>query len=148
MILDNSTIIGLILALILTNLANYFQIRKIIFSIAHCDKGGKYSKLIKITQNQSILSKINMKYLFQYTSIHKKQFIFWYRFKLCFVILEFIFTLGFIACVIFRNIAFSNLFITITIAQSFGCFFILAIQFDTNRDTKYDSHRLKKRRNR
>lgn len=146
MIFNNSTTIVFLFILVLVNSLNYFMIRGIVWSIAWCDKGGKHNSMKKIKQSQTAVSKVNMLYLLQYTNAHRKEFIFWIKVKLYFVIIESIFVITYIACSVFNNTIYCDAFRVVAVAQSIVCFFILAFQSDTNRQTKYDRYRRNKRR--
>ena len=144
MIFNNFTAIAFLFILFSMNLLNYFMIRSIIWSIAWCDKGGKYNSMKKIKQSQTTVSKANMFYLLQYTNAHRKEFIFWIKVKLYFIIIESMFVIAYVACGVFENTIYCDAFRTIAVVQSIVCFFILVFQSDMNRQTKYDRCRRNK----
>lgn len=144
MIFNNSITPLFLFIFVSLNLFNYFMIRNIIWSIAWCDKGGKYNSMKKIKQSQPTVSKASMSYLLQYTNDHRKQFIFWMKVKLYFIIVESILLIAYIACCFFENTIYCNAFRVVSIVQSIVCFFILVCQSDTNRQTKYDRCRMNK----
>lgn len=124
--------------IVLVDLFNYYMIRDIIWSIAWCDRGGKYNAMKKIKQNETVFSKIKMGYLLKYTNIHKREFIFWTKIKLLFEIFELIFLVSYIVCMFYKDSLFCDIVKIIVIVQAFICFFILVFQSDINRQTKYD----------
>ena len=75
--MDNKLFITLGLLAILLDFASCFFIRQMIWSIVWCDMGGKYNKLMKLKQGQNIFSRLNMKYLQNFTHQNIKQFHFW-----------------------------------------------------------------------
>lgn len=130
--------IAFLIVLVITNLLNYYMIRDIIWSIVWCDKGGKYNSLKKLKRNKSYFQKISMRYLEEYTDVHRKNYRFWIKFKLGFEIVEFVFLLAYFVCIMLDNSIYCKILKIVIILQSFLMSVILIMQSDINRNTKYD----------
>lgn len=123
------------------SLVAYMLIRDIIWSIARCDIGDTSLKSMEIKKNKNF----SMSYLSNYITAYKKQYIFWMKVKK-------IYEIGELAwLIIYLLIPLANCDLTwpfnINYAQAGICFFVMRIQFDSDRLTKYDIIRLKNLKN-
>lgn len=142
-------IIVLLFIFIISLLVGYFFVRNVIWSIVWCDKGGKYNSLMKLKKDISLGDRISMKYLEQYTYLHKKEFNFWMCIKKVYVILEFVFLIVYcLLCLYWQMSVYIEIFMIVIILQGVLVCLIFMFQTDTNRNTKYDRVRLNKRKNR
>lgn len=144
-IITSNFYIGLFFVFFIAIFGNYFLIREIIWSIVWCDKGGKYNSLKKLKENRNIFERLTMKYLEQYTNVHKKEFTFWLKVKLIFVISQIILLAIFILCGLLLKDFYCKAIRIIIVVQALIIFIILWFQTDTNRSTKYDRIRINKR---
>ena len=129
------------------NLVSYYLIRQVIWSIVWCDKGGKYKNIRKLKEGQSIISKFSMLYLKKQVNNNIKAFNRWIYAKNIhsfFVVTNIIVTL--VLLVNYDSLKdLSNSYCIVYMILSFidGCFF--SLQFDINRNTKYDRNRIFKK---
>lgn len=120
----------------------YFLIRGIIWSIAFCNINKKTIRSAEFKKNRNI----SMAYLSKYICVFHKEYVFWMRFKTCYVIIEsfwlFIYLL--------LPLAIDNLKIPIyfNIIQILIIILIISFQSDTNHNTKFDRYRLNKNKKR
>ena len=131
---------------LLMNLGSVFFIRQILWSIVWCDKGGKYNHLRQLKKDQNQISKWSMTYLRKHTNKHTEAFDFWITIKR----IEFVF---FVMCMVLSAVltffydsitAFANVYCIAYTGISFLSTLCFALQFDTNRNTKYDRKRIKR----
>lgn len=139
-----------LLAVTVSNIINYFSIREILWSIVWLNRGGKLRKFREykknVQNNESIVSRISMRYLLKRVSICKKDYIIWWRVKLIFVcvevILEITYFLVGIGLTNVNSFRFFSLFMFIQVILSF-----LFLRFHLGiggHFTKYDKMRIKR----
>ena len=148
--MDKQLFLILNLLSLLMNLGSIFFIRQMIWSIVWCDKGGKYNHLRKLKENQGFVSKYSMVYLRTYTNDHSKAFDFWLtvkRIQTVFCIASVLLSVVF-AFVYDSVVVFANSYCMVYTIISFLVAICFTLQFDTNRNTKYDRARIRKKNSR
>ena len=119
-------------------LVSYMLIRDMIWSIARCDIGDIALESMEIKKNKNF----SMSYLSNYIIVYKKQYIFWMKVKRFYEIGELVWL------IIYLLLPLAKCDLTwpfnINYAQAGICFFVMRIQSDSGRLTKYDIIRLKK----
>ena len=116
-------------------MGTYALIRGIIWSIAGCSIGKKTRRSQPFKESKNI----TMSYLSPYITEYRKQFCFWMKVKLLYVIFELI------LLIVYLLLPLSGCNLTwpfaINIIQSFAFFIVIGAQYDVNRNTKYDRTR-------
>ena len=144
MMLDSSLGIVCILLVFLLNLLNYDSIRSMLWSIVWCDKGGKYNALRNLSDGKSIVEKLKMSFLTEYTKEHRASFQFWMRVKLCFEVAEPILFAIYLICGCIDFGTFGLAIQVLIIVQSILLFVVLLFQ-NLNKTTKYDRIRMERK---
>ena len=128
---------------LLMNLGSVFFIRETIWSIVWCDKGGKYNHLRRLKQDQTLMAKWNMAYLRNHTNENTKAFDFWIAIKKIHFIFVMIGILASAALLLLYDTVtvFANCYCIAFMIVSFLSAVCFALQFDINRNTKYDRER-------
>ena len=131
---------ALILLLIWWDIHNYFLERYVLWSIFHLDNRGKakYSKTKKIKEGHTFFQRINMFYLLEHIKKHKKEFMFWCKFKSAHFYSEMILILlyGFFAFIIPIN-QITAIFCLFILLQAF-VIWIIMVANTWDKETKYD----------
>ena len=134
---------ALILLLIPWNLYNYCAGRVVIWSIFYLDNRGKtkYSKKKKIKEGHTFFQRMNMFYLFEHIKNHKKEFMFWCKFKSIYFYSELFLILlyAFFAFVVPIN-QITAVFCFVILFQAF-VFWIIMVANNWDKETKYDRMR-------
>lgn len=131
----------------LMNLYSCYFIREVIWSIVWCEKGGKYRNIRKLKKGQSFISKISMQYLKKYVNNNTKAFNHW----ICVKNINTVFMLinVFVILILLPYYAslktFANSYCIVYMVISFVVALCCIIQFDVNRNTKYDRERINKK---
>lgn len=133
--IDNELYYLALLITILISLVSYFLMRGIIWSIALCDirnrrKSVEFKKEFKKKKN------ISMSYLLEYVSKYQSAYNFWMTVKKIFILFEIIVLLIYVllpltGCPLFIPFLLNGI-------QCAIWFLIVNLQFDFNRNTKYD----------
>lgn len=141
--MDKELFFCIIILALFFNFVSFSFIRHLIWSIAWCDIGGKERRVDKLQRTQNLISRLNMRYLQNYTNKHRQEFLFWITIKSLHNILSFIFiVISVIITMIYPMIEdFANFYSIFFCIGSFALCLILAFQFDINRNTKYDKER-------
>ncbi len=110
-------------------IGTYALIRAIISSIVFCEMGKK-AKRIKSEKN------ITMSYLSDYIIKYKKPYDFWMKIRRIYVVVE----LLILAVYLLFPLTGCDLLLPFALntAQAFIWFIVISVQFDFNRNTKYD----------
>ena len=117
---------------LLFSMGNYALLRGIIWSIALCNIGKRTYRSAEFKSKKNI----SMSYLSDYITHFRKQYYFWMRAKRFFVIFQFIWFFVYVFLPLFTdNLTLPFVF---NIAQSFVLFVLIGVQYDVNRNTKYD----------
>lgn len=119
-------------------------LREILWSIVWLNKKGKRRKLKDLKVGVPTWSRITMKYLLPYAGNYKRQFLFWYHFKRCFLMIEVILWCVDVCIIVFApptkpyDIALIASVVQLVIVTIF-----IRCQFDSRGCTKYDQMRLR-----
>ena len=123
------------------NFFAYFLIREIIWSIIWCERGKKHKSLRKIKAKYSWVQRLTQQAFVDCVVVHKKSFAFWIFMKRLHVGL-FILLLS-IGCAI-NNALWRSIYVYSFLGVSILFGICIVLQFDVNRQTKYDRIRRKK----
>lgn len=120
-------------------LSAYFDMRKILWSIIWLEKKGKRRKLKDLRIGVRIGSQITMNYLLEYAGSHKRQFLFWCRFKRWCLFVESVLWILNVCIIVFTPLSKPyEIACIILCAQGLLLFLFMNLQFDRSWRTKYD----------
>ena len=139
--MDTQMYYGMLAVIVLINLFTYFLIRQIIWSIVRCECGKRYRSLRKRKLQYSFFQRMTQQGFGDRITTNQKALAFWLAVKRLHIgLVALLLCIGFITwCFSWQMIYMCSFF---GISSLFGI--IIMLQFDVNRDTKYDRMRRKK----
>ena len=145
MIFPSDVYLPLFSLFFICNISSYYLIRDIIWSIVWCDKDGNSNNLMKLKRNRSFSQKVSMNYLMCHVNDHKNAFVFWIRVKSLFKYSELILGVLYLVCLLLKINLVLEIIMIFILVQSVLISWIIGMQSDINRNTKYDRIRLEKK---
>lgn len=144
----------IILVITLTNVINYVDSRRILWSIVWLNKRGKVKKQRKFKQELwaqesiSMWDRISMRYLVDHLKDYQSNFLFWWRVKRIFACVEIVLELSYcIAGIFVKESKLFEYFTYFMFIQTMVWFWMFRVQFGSGgHHTKYDIMRGKIRR--
>ena len=140
-----------LLVIILFNIFNYYEIRDILWSIVWLNIGGKSRKLTQfkktVSVNESIFSRISMRYLIKYVLKCKDDFIFWLKVKSIFACVTSVLEITYLVLRLgWDNMRLFYYFDGFLLIQVILTIIVLRFQYELNsRLNKYDRMRMKRK---
>ena len=142
--------ITVFLAVTVSNIINYLSIREILWSIVWLNRRGKLRKFLEykktVRQSETIASQISMRYLLQYVSKCKTDFVIWWKVKRVFVCVESMIGIIYVIIALYMNTGILLYYFSLfMLTQAILSFIILRFQLGIRgRLTRYDRMRLKR----
>ena len=126
------------LATVLIFAAGYWFLRGIIWSIAKCNINKKTCRSVEFKSQKNI----SMSYLSAYITRFHRQYCFWMKVKRLYVIFQITWLFVYLLLPLSNcNLIWPFVF---NLGQSYILFALIGVQYDTNRNTKYDRFRQNK----
>lgn len=142
---------AIIIVVIIANALTYFQIRELLWNVVWLNKRGKLRKFSafkkSVQEEQSLISRVSMRYLDRQVSSCHRDFMSWWKFKRVFALVEILLTVSYIGINIFnRHTDWGNVFGIFMLIQALLLFFFMRFQFGLGgRQTKYDRLRMRRK---
>lgn len=133
---------GLILSSMFCNFLSCYFIKTFIDSIVMCDRRGGDRSLKKINKNHKWYEKLTQYHYKQYLTDYKKAFDFWFVIKIVHLLF---FVILFCCSFMISSTDLNEIFAIVFYCLSSLFCLVMIMQFDINRDTKYDRIRQKKK---
>ena len=137
----------MIMAFFLCNALSDWLIREVILSIVWLENRGKYNKLRRFKEGVGFQQILTMSYLKEHVNTYQKEFSVWYSYKKAFAIVSSLLTVILIVVQIcFHNEAMLEVINGVVLIPSVIIALVLCLQFDINRNTKYDRIRIARKK--